>query len=138
MKQEGEACCPPATECVSQLQPGPGVRCRIAYPNLMALVDRSGLSSKSSKTYSSAPQSTGATVSSAIPTAASVTPMIGSAGGGAIEDTGVDAPGASNRELRGGVIAGVIVGAMLFLLLAGMVTRYFSRRHRRGLEKEAA
>ncbi|KAK8094868.1 hypothetical protein PG997_001553 [Apiospora hydei] len=63
-----KACCPPLTSCADRPQ-GPNVRCEIAYPNLMALVDGSRPQSSSS---SSASELASTSVSSSAATTRSV------------------------------------------------------------------
>ncbi|KAK8133695.1 hypothetical protein PG984_005707 [Apiospora sp. TS-2023a] len=131
-----QVCCPPLTSCAGQ-QEKSKVRCQIVYQNLMAVADSGTPSSSSSKTPSSVTGSSTPTPTTASSTAAtsSATPMINSGDGETAATTTQEQP---SRAMRGGAIAGVTVGIVVFLLLAGVVTRYLLRRRQRSVRNEAA
>ncbi|KAK7977287.1 hypothetical protein PG996_003357 [Apiospora saccharicola] len=124
-----KVCCPPLTSCAGQ-QEKSKVRCQITYPNLMAVAYSGTPSSSSSKTSSSATGSSTPTITTASSTAAtaSATPMVKTGDGETAAATTQEQP---SQAMSGGAIAGVTVGIIVFLLLAGAVTRYLKRRRQR-------
>ncbi|KAK8039444.1 hypothetical protein PG993_007855 [Apiospora rasikravindrae] len=119
-----KACCPPLTSCADRKQ-GSHVRCEIAYPDLMALAG-GGRPQSSSSSSDSQPEMT-----SSSSFASSTTSISSQSDTAAMSSTSAaDATPMPNPPMSGGVIAGITVGVVLFLLLAGAVTRYFPRRRR--------
>lgn len=131
-----KACCPPLTSCADSKQ-GSEVRCQIAYPNLMAVAG-GGTKASSSATQSSSSSSSAATTTTTSFSAtktASATPMGNTGDSEPAPATAREQPG---QAMKGGAIAGVAVGIVLFLLLAGALIRYFTRRRRRRDTKNEA
>ncbi|KAK6844869.1 hypothetical protein PG995_014979 [Apiospora arundinis] len=127
-----KACCPALTSCTDRQQ-GPDVRCQIGYPNLMALIGGAQLPSSSSK---SVPSSTGTSTSSSSQSASvvsSATPIVTKPdGGGGSESGALAGPEKPSTTLSQGAIAGVTVGAVLFVMLVGLVAWKLWCRNRAG------